>query len=111
MKQEKDKFNPTKEWFEEFRIKTIDDYICQNLFSKSIEDSIGDLYQLIDDETGLYQNFPGFSKKDMEIFLSKHYLKQSKFISNLKELLKKNEVKRSTYSELEWLWIEEKLFW
>ncbi len=105
-------FQPTKKWFKNYRISSIDICVMENIFSNSVEDSLEGLLDVIEDNQGLYTNFPSYTKKEMEDFINEEYLEKSKFISRFKSFIRK-ERKRifKSYNQNEMDWIEENLYW
>jgi hypothetical protein len=108
-------FKPTKKWFKNYRITSIDYHVVDTILDSIMKQSLGDIIECLNDTPFLNTNFPSFSEEEMKEFLYEKYIKKSLLIKNLKKniksqykLLEKTEKNRS---EGEKDWIEENLKW
>ncbi len=105
-------FQPTKKWYKKYRMSSIDNHVIQNIILSSIEDSLEELLDVLEDSEILNTNFPSYTKKEIEDFIDEKYLKKSKFISKLKSFLRKEEDRIfNSFNKNEMDWVEENLFW
>jgi hypothetical protein len=110
----KKEFQPTNEWFNNFRFNSIDEYILETLYDSILENQFSDIEDCLEDSEFLTLNFPSYKREEMEEFIEYDYLIESTFIKNLHVFIK-NEKKRlnrirNEYSENENEWLEDHLF-
>jgi hypothetical protein len=108
-------FKPTKKWFKNYRITSIDYHVVDTILDSIEEHSLDVIIKCLNDTYFLNTNYPSFSEEEMKEFLYEKYMKKSLLIKNLKKfiksqykLLQKNENNRS---EGEKDWIEENLYY
>ena len=108
-------FKPTKKWFKNYRITSIDYHVMNTILDSIEEHSLGNIIDCLNDTHFLNTNFPSFSEEKMKEFLYEKYMKKSFIIKNLKKFIKSqykllgnNEKNRS---EGEKDWMEENLYY
>lgn len=109
----KNEFHPSKEWFNKYRIYSIDYQILDTICESTIETQISEIEDCLDDPEFIDLNFPSYSKEEIEDFIEFDYLTESTFIRNFQIFLQ-NEKKRlknfqRSFSDEENEWIENNL--
>jgi mannose-1-phosphate guanylyltransferase len=105
----KKQFQPSNEWFEEYRKSSIDCYIMDRIKDLIIESKF-EIIECLSDNDFLWGNFPNYSKREIEKYIKKEYNKDSVFINKLKKLIKSEDYSYENNSEEEKDWIDEFLF-
>ena len=105
----KNEFQPSNEWFNNYRLYSIDYHLTESL----LDDIDSKLYEVschLDDPEFVQSNFPSYSNMEMEDFIEMDYKDESSFIKNL-QIFIKNEQKRlnniqNGFSKNEKKWLE-----
>lgn len=101
-------FQPSNEWFEEYRKSSIDCYIMDKI-KDVIKETKFEMIECLSDVEFLRGNFPSYSKIEMENYIKKEYVKDSVFINKLKSVIKSEGYYYEKNSEEEKDWVDEYL--
>jgi hypothetical protein len=107
------KFNPTNQWYENYRMYSLDYYMVDTLLGTMEEHPLNDVIEGLDDSYFLHQNFPSFSEDEMIEFIEEDYMNVSPFIKNLRDFIHSQKVllrkTQKNFSDEEKEWIDENL--
>jgi len=107
--QKKNVETPTKEWFNNYRILTIDYHLIEG-FLDDIDSKLYEVQCHLDDPEFVEINYPSYSNIEMEDFIEMDYKDESSFIENLRKFIKNerkiNDRKFKEFSKDEKEWIE-----
>lgn len=107
------KFTPSNEFFEKYRMYSLDYYLVETILETIEKHPINDVIECLDDTYFLHQNFPSFSEEEMMDFIELDYLYESTFIKNLRDFIHSQKVvlrkTEKDFSDDEKKWFDENL--